>query len=419
MYVIGMNSGTSVDGINLALCEFLPGPQPRTLSFRLLAQREYPHAASLRQQVLNLCHAKQSALDELTELNFQLGEAFAAACLAFLAEEGLQREKIDLIASHGQTLYHLVEAGRTLSTLQIGEPAVIAQRTGITTVADFRVADMAAGGQGAPLVSFFDALIFAGDMKTLALQNIGGIGNVTILPAGQGLADASAFDTGPGNVWIDYGARYFSQGRETFDRDGQMARSGQVDQVLVAEVLAHPYFQQAPPKTTGRELFGDAFAHDLIDQARQRQLTPADTMATLTAITAESIALAYRRFGPAQIDEVIVSGGGSYNPVLMAQIQTLLPTSQVKTLESYGLTASVKEAVTFALLGHETIYGRAANLPQCTGARTTTILGKIIPGSNYAAILRRLAADDQAIHSQTGQPPQLTRLYFLQPSEKS
>ncbi|GLV56580.1 anhydro-N-acetylmuramic acid kinase [Dictyobacter sp. S3.2.2.5] len=413
MYVIGMNSGTSVDGINLALCEFLAGPQPRTLSFRLLAQREYPHEAALRQQVLDLCHSKRGALDELTELNFRLGEAFANACLAFLAEEGLQRQQVDLIASHGQTLYHQVEAGHVLSTWQMGEPAVIAQRTGITTVADFRVTDMAAGGQGAPLVSFFDALLFADDAKTLALQNIGGIGNVTLLPAGKGLAGASAFDTGPGNVWIDYGARYFSQGRETFDRDGQMARSGQVDQSLVSEVLTHPYFQQPPPKTTGRELFGDAFAHDLINQAAQRQLTDADTMATLTAITAESIALAYRRFGPPHIDEVIVSGGGSYNPVLMARIQTLLPASQVKTLEGYGLTASVKEAVTFALLGHETIYGRAANLPQCTGAHARAILGKIIPGPNYTALLGRLAKDYQEQPSQADQPTQLTRLYFL------
>ena len=407
MRVVGMNSGTSVDGINLALCEFLPGPQPATLSCSLLAQKEYPHEQKLQQQVLRLCRAKHAPLDELTELNFVLGEAFAAAFLRFIKDEGIAIEDIDVIASHGQTLYHLVEAGRTLSTLQIGEAAVIAQRTGITTVADFRVADMAAGGQGAPLVSFLDALLFADEQKNRALQNIGGIGNVTFLPAGQGSTGAYAFDTGPGNVLIDYGARYFTQGRAGFDQDGKLARSGQPDQRLIAEVLAHPYFQQTPPKTTGREVFGDAFAEAILNKAQQRQLSIEDTMATLTAITVESIARAYQNFGPARLDEVIVSGGGSYNPVLMEGLQAALPDSQVSSFDTLGLPASAKEAVTFALLGHEAFHGRSANLPQCTGASTHTILGKITPGKNYLHIMQKLAK------SARPDPAHLTRLIFV------
>ncbi|GER86161.1 anhydro-N-acetylmuramic acid kinase [Dictyobacter vulcani] len=407
MRVVGMNSGTSVDGINLALCEFLPGPQLATLSCRLLAQKEYPHEQQLQQQVLRLCRAKHAPLDELTELNFILGEAFAAAFLRFIKDEEIAIEDIDVIASHGQTLYHLVEAGRTLSTLQIGEAAVIAQRTGITTVADFRVADMAAGGQGAPLVSFLDALLFADEQKNRALQNIGGIGNVTFLPAGQGSIGAYAFDTGPGNVLIDYGARYFTQGKAGFDQDGKLARSGQPDQRLIAEVLVHPYFQQAPPKTTGRELFGDAFAEAILNKAQQRQLSIEDTMATLTAITVKSIARAYQNFGPARLDEVIVSGGGSYNPVLMEGLQAALPDSQVSSFDRLGLPASAKEAVTFALLGHEAVHGRSANLPQCTGASTHTILGKITPGKNYLHVLQKLAK------SARPDPAHLTRLIFV------
>ncbi|GCE24875.1 anhydro-N-acetylmuramic acid kinase [Dictyobacter alpinus] len=412
MRVVGMNSGTSVDGINLALCEFSPGPQANTLSCRLLAQKEYAHEPALRQQVLRLCREKHAPLDELTELNFVLGEAFAAAFLHFMRDEGLTSRDVDLIASHGQTIYHLVEAGRTLSTLQIGEAAVIAHRTGITTVADFRVADMAAGGQGAPLVSFLDALLFADDEKTRALQNIGGIGNVTFLPARQGSTGAYAFDTGPGNVLIDYGARYFTQGQAGFDEDGKLARNGQPNQRLVDEILAHPYFKQTPPKTTGRELFGDAFAEAILTTAQQRQLSMEDTMATLTTVTAESIAHAYHNFGPAQIDEVIVSGGGSYNPVLMAGLQAALPDTQVRSFDTVGLPASAKEAVTFALLGHETLYGRSANLPQCTGASAHTILGKITPGANYLRVMQQLFKSEQA-EPAAAEQPYLNKLTFV------
>jgi anhydro-N-acetylmuramic acid kinase len=399
MRVLGINSGTSVDGIDLALCEFLLAPQegPGVLTLRLLASASLPYPPELQQRVLRICREQVCRLDELTETNFVLGEALGNAVLAFLSASAIDLVEVDLIASHGQTIYHLVEPGRVLSTLQIGEAAVIARVTGRTVVADFRVADMAAGGQGAPLTSFLDALLFRSASTTRALQNIGGMGNVTFLPAGTDLADASAFDTGPGNVLIDYAARYFSHGSARYDCDGAMARAGSIDRVLLAEALAHPYFQQSPPKTTGRELFGDAFAADLIAQAQKRLRTPEDIMATLTALTAESIALAYRRFGPPDLSEVLVSGGGSANPVLMGYLQQALPALRVARLEESGLAAGAKEAVLFALLGHEAIHGRPANLPRCTGADGSAILGKIVPGTNYTAVLRSLMAQQEEV----------------------
>ena len=393
MRVLGMNTGTSVDSIDLALCEFmLAQGQPGTLTLRLLAYGERPYPAKLQERVLSLCRDQVCRLDDLTELNFLLGEALAAAATSFLQVETTEATRTDLIASHGQTIYHLVEPGRVLSTLQMGEAALIAQRTGITTVADFRVADIATGGQGAPLTSFLDALLFGDEKVTRALQNIGGIGNVTFLPASTGLDGGYAFDTGPGNVLIDYGARFFSGGAARYDRDGAMARAGSVHPALLRELLGHPYFARRPPKSTGRELFGDAFAATLIARAQELLLTPEETMATLTALTAESIAQAYRLFGPPHVDEVLVSGGGSANPVLMEYLRRALPDSRVACFDDTGLPASAKEAVLFALLGHEALHGRPANLPRCTGAAQRTILGKIVPGANYHALLQQMTA---------------------------
>ena len=391
MRVIGVNSGTSVDSIDVALCEILPDAQagPGELTLRLLAQGEQPYPATLREHVLELCHTRECRLDDLTEINFLLGEAFADAILAFLHTAGINKREVDVIGSHGQTLYHLVEPGRTRSTLQMGEPAVIAWRTGATVVANFRVADIAAGGQGAPLTAYLDALLFSSADRSHALQNIGGIGNVTFLPAGSGPHGAYAFDTGPGNALIDYGARYFTGA--AFDRDGALAGAGRVDEEMLAEVLAHAYFQQPPPKSTGRELFGDDFAAALIARGLERGLDQVDIMATLTALTAESIAAAYHAFGPARLDDVLVSGGGAYNPVLMARLQGALPDAHVRSFDEVGLPASAKEAVLFALLAYETVHGRPANLPRATGASSPAVLGQITPGANYRELCRKLA----------------------------
>ncbi|MGZ3598978.1 MAG: anhydro-N-acetylmuramic acid kinase [Ktedonobacterales bacterium] len=399
MRVVGVLSGTSVDAIDTAICEFEPESvdTPGVLRLRLRAFQEHPYPPALRERLLALFTEQHATLEALTEINFLLGAAFAEAVLRTCADSGYTTDEIDLIASHGQTIYHLVAPDHMPSTLQFGEPSIIAQRTGATVVADFRVADMAAGGQGAPLVSLLDALLFTSPHQTRALQNIGGIGNVTFLPAARGIEGATAFDTGPGNVLIDYGARWFSHGKLAYDRDGHMAGAGRPDGALVAETLAHPYFHQPPPKTTGRELFGDAFAADLIQRALAKGLTAQAVMATVTAITAQSIAAAYRDFGPPTLDAVIVSGGGARNPVLLEGLRRALPGTPVNLYDTFGLPAEAKEAVLFALLGYETIHGRPGNLPGCTGARMPVTLGKIIPATNtgmlYARLMRAAATN--------------------------
>ncbi len=391
--VAGLISGTSVDAVDVALCEFAADPAVAGgLTLRLLAHHEHPYPAPLQRTVLDLCRAGTVPLADLTELNFVLGRLFAEAALAALDGAELGPRDLDLVASHGQTVYHLVAPGRVPSTLQIGEASVIARLTGVTVAADFRVADMAAGGQGAPLASLLDALLLCDGRRTRALQNIGGIGNVTFLPAGAGPAGAYAFDTGPGNAPIDYGARLFSGGAMGYDRDGALAAAGRADDALLAELLAHPYFEQPPPKTTGRELFGDSFAAGVIDRALARGLAPADTMATLTALTVESIAAAYRDFGPATIDETIVSGGGARNPVLMDGLRVALPRTRLVPYDEVGLPSDAKEAVLFALLGYELIHGRPGALSRCTGASEAAVLGKLTPGANYHSLLRQVFA---------------------------
>ena len=385
-------SGTSVDGIDAALCEFAPDPAggPGTLAFRLRHFQEMPLPAAIRQRVLALCRPETSRIDDLTEMSFVLGDLFAEAALGACAAAGLAPADLDLIASHGQTVYHLVEPGRRVATLQIGQPAVIAARTGVTTIADLRVADVAAGGQGAPLVSFFDALFFRHPTRHRALQNIGGIGNVTfVAPDGT----ATAFDTGPGNSLIDYAVRRYSGGALPYDQDGQMARAGQVQAALLAELLAEPYYQMAPPKTTGRELFGDAYGAGVVDRAEAAGLTPAGVVATLTALTARTIADAYARFGPAAgIGEVIVAGGGARNPALLDMLRAALPGAPIALHDAYGLPAKAKEATVFALLGYAGLHGCPATVPSCTGATRPAVPGAITPGANYRRLLARVAA---------------------------
>jgi anhydro-N-acetylmuramic acid kinase len=390
--VVGLISGTSVDAIDVAVCDFAeaPGDDLDMLEMTLVCVREQPMPVAVRQRVLSVLDQRTVELDDLTELNFVLGMAFADAVVATLQEEGLQSEDIDLIASHGQTIYHLTDDEHVPSTLQMGEPAVIAESTGTTVIADFRVADMAAGGLGAPLVPYFDALFFGGRGAARALQNIGGIGNVTFIPATQNFEDIYAFDTGPGNVLIDYGAHHFSHGAAQLDLDGAMARRGQVHVGLLEEVLAHPYFSEPPPKATGRELFGDAYAAGVINRAEGLGISAEDTMATLTAVTVESIARTYRTLGPAELHEVVLAGGGARNSFLVAQLRQRLPDLDIRMHDEFGVPAGAKEAVAFALLGYEALYGRCTNVPRCTGAREAVTLGKIVLGKNYRTLMGRV-----------------------------
>ncbi len=379
MIVVGLMSGTSADGIDAAVVEITGTPpwlEVRTLAFYMA-----PWPAPVRRRILAAGQGRANT-GELCRLNFDLGEHFALAALRAIALAGLKPEQVDLIGSHGQTVWHDVDpSGRVTSTLQLGEAAVIAERTGVTTISHFRARDVAAGGQGAPLIAYVDWLLLRHPSRARAVQNIGGIANVTYLPPGDDPGGVIAFDTGPGNMLIDAAAARASGGALTFDRDGELARCGRVDEALLAEWLAHPYFRQPPPKTTGRELFGAPFFERAWAAAQARGLSETDVVATLTALTARSIADAYRRFLPGPVAEVIVGGGGARNPALLALLREGLSPARVLTHEDVGINSDAKEAIAFAVLAYETWHGRPGNLPSVTGARQSVVLGQVVKAS--------------------------------------
>jgi anhydro-N-acetylmuramic acid kinase len=400
MIVIGLMSGTSVDGIDAAVVR-LEGTPP-TLTWEMLGQTHRAHDPALRAEIFACFRPETGSIDRLCRLNFALGEAFGAAALEAAREAGLTMNQVDLIGSHGQTLWHEPPAaGQIGSTLQLGEAAVIAELTGVPVVSNFRPRDMAAGGQGAPLVPLADWLLLSHPTQIRVAQNIGGIANVTYLPPvgekdfhrrergdlkGVFSADSAlsavengvlAFDTGPGNMLIDEAARQATDGRWDYDRDGSLAAQGCVDETLLAEWLTEPYYQLPPPRTTGRELFGRQRAVEYWQQATQRGLSPNDILATLTALTARSIDHAYRAFLPALPNEIIVSGGGARNRTLMSMLAERLAPARVTTSDEYGLGIEAKEAVAFAVLAYETWHQRPGNVPAATGARKPVVLGNI------------------------------------------
>jgi anhydro-N-acetylmuramic acid kinase len=316
-------------------------------------------------------------------LDFELGERFAQAALGVMEAAGLGARDISLIGSHGQTIWHAVrEDGSVAGTLQVGSAAVIAERTGVTTVSDLRSRDVAAGGQGAPLVAYVDWLLLRHPTRSRAVQNLGGIGNVAFLPP---ITDERtppvAFDTGPANVLIDIVMGLLTDGLLAYDEDGAMAARGRVVEAWLDELLAHPYYAQPPPKTTGRELFSPAMGAALLAEGRGRGLADADIVATLTALPGASVADQYRRFLPALPDEVIAAGGGARNRVLMAGLRERLPHGvRLMTLDELGIASHQKEALAMAVIAHETWHGRAGSLPPFTGVRHPVILGSITPG---------------------------------------
>jgi anhydro-N-acetylmuramic acid kinase len=389
MLVVGLISGTSADGIDAALCEI--NGSPPHLQARIVAGNTTPYPSDLRHRVLSSYEPAVSRIDELCRLNVELGECFAEAALGIIAEAGVELAAVDLVSSHGQTFWHeVLPDGQVHSTIQFGEAAVIAERTGITTINNLRGRDIAAGGQGAPLAGYVDWLLQRHPEKARAVQNIGGIGNVTFLPPlSDTTSEPLAFDTGPGNSLIDDVLRLATEGRVAFDDGGQLAGQGKVNDAWLDGLMAHPYYERQPPKTTGRELFGAAMAADLLGEGNARGLPLEDIIATLTALTAHSIADAYQRFSPVPIDEVILGGGGRHNAILVAMLRDLLAPATVLTQEDLGQNSDYKEALLCAVIGYETWHARPGNHPSITGASSPVVLGQITPGDNYQSLIQQ------------------------------
>ena len=382
MIVAGVMSGTSADGIDVALVRM---SESRGASFELLGHAEYPYPKKVRTAVLAAMNAPRASVPDLARLNFLLGELYSEAVLATAQQFHV---KVDLIGCHGQTLYHQGERQRFLgrklaATWQVGESAIVAARVGVPVVSDFRPADMAVGGKGAPLVPFLDYMLFRDTRVGKIVQNIGGIANLTAIPADAPANDVIAFDTGPGNMVIDALAeKLFAR---PFDRGGRIAASGEVLDPVVNKILRRTFFRRHPPKTAGREEFGRDFVREFLQtcQGCQKQ----DIMATATALTAKSIANAVQRFVLNNSNstrwrtfhEIIISGGGAKNSTLVAMLtRELAPLRlRLRFSDEFGLPSAAKEAVAFAVLAHETWHCRASNIPSATGATRAAVLGKI------------------------------------------
>lgn len=357
MRVAGIMSGTSLDGVDVAVIDI------HGAKWKMVGWKSTPYPPSLQQKILAVsdCETHTRAI---SRLNFRLGEVYANAVL----ECGVPLETIDLIGCHGQTIYH-----EGFNTLQIGEAAVIAERTGKPVVSDFRPRDIAAGGKGAPLVPFVDYFLFRHKTLFRVALNIGGIANITVLPPQAKPDEIVAFDTGPGNMVIDTLVKIATGGSQQFDRGGRIAAKGNPDRAILARLMKNKYYRENPPKTTGREQFGVPFVNRLLHSG----LSMDDLIATATKFTAATIASAIEHFVPRPPDELIVSGGGVHNPVLMGHLAAFLPATRIRTSSEYGVDSDAKEAIAFAILAYRTWNRRIGNLPSATGASHEVVLGKI------------------------------------------
>ena len=382
MLVMGMMSGTSADGIDVALAE-ISGAPPK-LRTRLVAHASRRMPDILRKEVLRIAEGAACTSGEISQLNFRLGMAFADAAVGACKEFRVALSRVELIGSHGQTIFHqgrpVSFLGRsTASTLQIGEPAVIAAETGIPTVGDFRVTDMAVGGQGAPLVPYADYLLYADEKLGRVSLNLGGIGNLTVLPAGAKPSQVVAFDSGPGNMLMDALVWHFTRKKLRFDRGARLARQGVTNAKVLKELLRDPYLRLGPPKSTGREYYGRAYFQELLRMGKKFGAGPNDLIRTTTEFTVASVVDALKRFvlRKTKVQQLIVSGGGAKNPLIMAQLTAALAPMEVLPSSKLGVPEEAKEAYAFALLAYETWHRRPGNLPSATGADKAVVLGKI------------------------------------------
>ncbi len=383
--IIGLMSGTSCDGIDACLAKITGN----SLSTRIeiIGFETYPYDNDIRELIFDASQQQTGSVDKVCRLNFILGKLFADAVKQVARKTSVSLSEIDIIGSHGQTIYHVPSSKGNMdknagSTLQIGEPSVIAQETGVTTVADFRTRDIAAGGEGAPLVAYADFVLFGRDKICRAIQNIGGIANVTFLPGDCDINRVIAFDTGPGNMIIDRFAEIITNGKSKFDKDGELASKGKLNQDLLETLCSHPYLSRHPPKSTGREDFGIQFSDDLYKEIKQGNIDALDAIATVTAFTARSISDSYRRFIQpfSEISEVVISGGGTHNLTLLRFLEGYLKGTKIRKVDEFDIPSEAKEALSFAILANETVCGNPSNVPSATGAKESVILGKIIPG---------------------------------------
>jgi len=379
--VVGLMSGTSADGVDAVLARI--DGDGVTRPPEVVAHRSFPFDAAVRAEILDLAASDLVAPERLMRLGASLGELYAAAVLELAAASGTDPATLDAIGMHGQTVRHVPRhEGRGALSLQVGSAAIVAERTGVAVVSDFRPRDTAAGGEGAPLVPFADWCLFRSDDESRVLLNLGGMANLTHLPKRAGLEDVIAFDTGPGNAVLDALVRTLTEGERLHDEGGAMAARGTVHEGLLEELLADPFFAQPPPRSTGRERFGVAYAESLLRAGRGLGLGDADVLATATGLTSASVALAIARYVRPRgaVDRVLVSGGGVRNATIVNGLRVRLAPAAVEPLDALGVAAEAKEALAFALLAHRTLRGEPGNVPGATGAARFVVLGTITPG---------------------------------------
>ena len=375
MLAVGLMSGTSLDGVDTVLCEI--SGQDESTKVKQLYFKTYDIPESLRTKIRKCCSRELIPVDLICSLNFELGYLFADAVKSLCKDANVKLEDLSFIASHGQTIFHIPKAydDYVSSTLQIGEAAIIANECKTKVISNFRVMDMAVGGEGAPLVPYSETLLYSEENQAVALQNIGGIGNVTVLPKKGDTKKVIAFDTGPGNMMIDEAVRTF-YGKK-YDTDGYYARQGNLIPSLAAELKEHPYFNLEIPKTTGREMFGEHFTKSILE--KYHSCEPNDLIHTFTWFTAYSIAYHYKKYLISEygLKKCIIGGGGAYNSYLLELIRNEIPEVTVMTQEEHGFSSEAKEALAFVILGNQTYHRSPSNVPSATGAKKSVILGQI------------------------------------------